>query len=119
MAVTLYAALSAVTGFLISVILGPVIIPVLKKLKFGQKILEIGPKWHMGKQGTPTMGGIMFILGSGLACIFVGIPQMLDGDFRHIIVFLFELVRFFEQLTPPLPPLHEKRGLSRLQSTSL
>ncbi len=76
-------------GFAITYLFGKVLIPYLRKLKFGQKILEIGPKWHMGKQGTPTMGGIMFILGSGIAAIFTGIPYMLQGDLRHIIVFLF------------------------------
>ena len=83
--------LSAGLGFILTYIFGKALIPYLKKLKFGQKILEIGPKWHMGKQGTPTMGGIMFILGSGLACIFAGIPRMMEGDFRHIIVFAFAL----------------------------
>lgn len=39
-----------------------VLIPYLRKLHFGQTILEEGPKWHKGKQGTPTMGGIMFIV---------------------------------------------------------
>lgn len=80
---------AAVLGFAITYLFGKVLIPYLRKLKFGQKILEIGPKWHMGKQGTPTMGGIMFILGSGLAAFFVGVPYMMSGDLRHIIVFLF------------------------------
>lgn len=79
-------------GFVITYLFGKVLIPYLRKLKFGQKILEIGPKWHMGKQGTPTMGGIMFILGSGFAAILVGIPYMMQGDLRHIIVFLFAAV---------------------------
>ncbi len=53
-----------VTGLLslaISAGLGKVCIPWLHKLKFGQTILEDGPTWHQKKQGTPTMGGIMFI----------------------------------------------------------
>ncbi len=49
-------------GFVVSALLGPVFIPVLLKLKFGQSIREIGPKWHEKKSGTPTMGGIIFIL---------------------------------------------------------
>lgn len=57
------AALSAA----ITLFLGPVLIPVLHKLKFGQSIREEGPKWHAKKSGTPTMGGIMFILSSLLA----------------------------------------------------
>ncbi|MDA7025968.1 phospho-N-acetylmuramoyl-pentapeptide-transferase [Bacillus sp. CLL-7-23] len=49
-------------GFLISVLLSPVFIPFLRKLKFGQSIREEGPKSHQKKSGTPTMGGVMIIL---------------------------------------------------------
>lgn len=49
-------------AFLISVLLSPVFIPFLRKLKFGQSIREEGPKSHQKKSGTPTMGGIMIIL---------------------------------------------------------
>lgn len=55
-------AITILIGFVASAILGPILIPVLTKLKFGQSILEIGPKWHEKKSGTPTMGGIIFIL---------------------------------------------------------
>ena len=48
-------------AFAISAILGPVIIPWLHKLKFGQYIREEGPKAHQKKSGTPTMGGIIFL----------------------------------------------------------
>lgn len=55
------AALAVVITFL----LGLVLIPWLRKLKFGQTILDIGPIWHKkDKQGTPTMGGMMFIIGT-------------------------------------------------------
>ncbi|WHH58890.1 phospho-N-acetylmuramoyl-pentapeptide-transferase [Petroclostridium sp. X23] len=53
---------SVLIAFFICVISGPLLIPVLRKLKFGQSILEIGPQWHAKKSGTPTMGGIIFIL---------------------------------------------------------
>ena len=43
-------------------LLGPKVIPLLKKLKFGQTIYELGPQTHQKKQGTPTMGGLMFAL---------------------------------------------------------
>ena len=52
----------AVATFLLSVLIERFMIPVLKSRKVGQKILEIGPRWHMSKEGTPTMGGICFIL---------------------------------------------------------
>ena len=54
-------------SLLIVLVTGPVLIPWLHKLKFGQQILEIGPNWHKNKAGTPTMGGIMFILGTVIA----------------------------------------------------
>ena len=50
-----------VATFLGSVVIERFMIPVLKSKKVGQKILEIGPRWHMSKSGTPTMGGICFI----------------------------------------------------------
>lgn len=61
--------LPLIIAFLVTVILGPVLIPWLHKLKFGQQILEDGPKWHQKKSGTPTMGGIMFIAGVTVAMI--------------------------------------------------
>ena len=54
---------TAIAAFLITTVIGKFLIPFLHKLNFGQTILEIGPKWHKNKQGTPTMGGIMFIVG--------------------------------------------------------
>ncbi|MEG0370789.1 MAG: phospho-N-acetylmuramoyl-pentapeptide-transferase [Clostridium sp.] len=53
---------SAVVAFFIILLLGPLVIPALKKFKFGQSIREDGPKSHQVKAGTPTMGGIMFII---------------------------------------------------------
>ncbi|MEK5270374.1 phospho-N-acetylmuramoyl-pentapeptide-transferase [Aeribacillus sp. FSL K6-8394] len=49
-------------GFLISVLLSPIFIPFLRRLKFGQSIRDEGPKSHQKKSGTPTMGGVMIIL---------------------------------------------------------
>ncbi len=65
----LWALGAAVLAFVISYVLGKVLIPYLHKLKFGQTILEIGPDWHKKKQGTPTMGGIMFIFGIVIAAV--------------------------------------------------
>lgn len=49
-------------AFLITLILGPLLIPLLKKLKVGQSIREEGPKSHYKKSGTPTMGGIIIVI---------------------------------------------------------
>ena len=65
---------SAVASFVISAVIGKWLVPFLKKLHFGQTILEDGPKWHEKKQGTPTMGGFMFIIGSvvtTLVCVLL------------------------------------------------
>ena len=62
-------AMALVIGFAISAISGYWIIPFLHKLKYGQTILDIGPSWHKKKQGTPTMGGIMFIIATVLSII--------------------------------------------------
>ncbi len=59
--------ISLVIAFAATAIIVPVLIPYLRRLKFGQQILEEGPKWHEKKSGTPTMGGISFILGISLA----------------------------------------------------
>lgn len=61
-----------VTGllaFAVSAILGKWIIPMLSRLHFGQTIREEGPNWHQKKQGTPTMGGIIFILATTFAAV--------------------------------------------------
>ena len=64
---------TAFTAVIVSFVLGFLIIPWLRKLKFGQTILDIGPIWHKkDKQGTPTMGGMMFMLGT-VAAVTVGV----------------------------------------------
>ena len=49
---------TAIIGFLIVVILGPIFIPMLAKFKFGQTVRDDGPQTHLQKNGTPTMGGV-------------------------------------------------------------
>ncbi len=63
--------LPVLCAFAITALTGPVFIPWLRKLKFGQEIREEGPAWHQKKSGTPTMGGLMFILGITVAVLVV------------------------------------------------
>lgn len=72
-------ALSVVISFLIAFLLGFVLIPWLRKLHFGQTILEIGPAWHKSKQGTPVMGGFMFIISTLAAFGAVALTDCLLG----------------------------------------
>ena len=84
--------LAAAVSFVLSAVAGKLLIPALVKLKVGQSIKEIGPNWHKTKQGTPTMGGLMFIIGIGLTIVVLGWNRMMDGDFTHLYVYLFALV---------------------------
>lgn len=70
-----------VTAFIVCALVGPVLIPYLHKLKFGQSIRECGPASHMKKSGTPTMGGLMM-----LAALIIA---LLWGQFTpHVIIAL-------------------------------
>ena len=60
-----------ILGVVISLVLGPITIPLLRRLKFGQNIREDGPKTHLKKAGTPTMGGVIFILSTTIAMFIV------------------------------------------------
>lgn len=60
------------------------IIPVLKSKKMGQKILDIGPRWHKSKEGTPTMGGIAFILAMTITLIIAGVCVVAFGLINEI-----------------------------------
>ena len=65
----MYYIVGGIIAFILSLSLGMCIIPMLRRLKFGQEIREIGPAWHASKAGTPTMGGIIFIAASAASLI--------------------------------------------------
>ena len=81
-----------VLAFCFATAFGRFYIPWLRRQKAGQQIKEIGPKWHMSKSGTPTMGGVMFILAVTFVCLTLGFEGMLHGNYVHIFVLLFALV---------------------------
>lgn len=68
-----------VASFVITSVIGIWLIPFLHKLRYGQTILDIGPAWHKSKQGTPTMGGLMFIIGIVIACAAGWITMRFSG----------------------------------------
>lgn len=88
---------TALLAFVLSERLGKVLIPVLHRLKFGQTIRDEGPAWHKAKQGTPTMGGIIFIgamlivvLLAMLICqLFLPVKVVTDADTIATITRLF------------------------------
>lgn len=84
-----------VISFAITVILGPICIPLLKKLNIGQNIREEGPKSHYKKSGTPTMGGIIIMIALLITAITSG---MMDRDMIVLIIstFGFGLIGFID-----------------------
>ena len=84
--------LAFAVSFVLTLVIGRFVLRELRKLKAGQEIRADGPTWHKSKAGTPTMGGIMFILGGGLTIFALGWDSMLRGDFTHLYIYLFALV---------------------------
>ena len=82
---------SFVLAFLFATAFGKYYIPWLRAQKAGQEI-KGQVEWHKSKSGTPTMGGVMFILSVTFVCLTVGFEGMLQGNFVHIFVLLFAWV---------------------------
>ena len=101
----------------VTAVAGLVLVPLLKKKKAGQSIREDGPVWHRSKQGTPTMGGLMFIIGIVVACVVIGFKEMQNGNFGHIYVLAFALIFAFIGFLDDYQKLLKKRnlGLTALQ----
>lgn len=80
--------MSVLISFAISVVLGPVVIPFLKRLKVGQTVRDEGPKEHLKKNGTPTMGGILIVMSVVVTSI------LYVKDYPKIIPILFVTMGF-------------------------
>lgn len=80
---------SVLVSFFISMLLGPVLIPILHRLKFGQNIRNEGPKSHQKKAGTPTMGGIVFIVSA-----FITMAIMLRKPSDEAMIALYAFIAF-------------------------
>ena len=89
---TLKLILAFVIAFAVSAVVGFFLVPYLKRIKAGQSIKENGPTWHMSKQGTPTMGGLMFIAAITIVCLSVGFECMAEGEYGHLFCLAFALV---------------------------
>ena len=83
-------------SFAISVVLGPVIIPFLRRLKMGQTERTEGVQSHLKKAGTPTMGGVIFLIATAITALFY------VGDYPKIIPVLFLTLKT-KHLCPSLP----------------
>ena len=80
--------MSVMAAFAISVVLGPVVIPFLRRLKVGQTVRDEGPQSHLKKNGTPTMGGILILISVVLTSVFF------VRDYPKIMPVLFSTLGF-------------------------
>ncbi|EOS74735.1 phospho-N-acetylmuramoyl-pentapeptide-transferase [Lachnospiraceae bacterium 10-1] len=83
-----FIAVPILISFGLSVILGPLIIPLLKRLKVGQTVREDGPSTHLKKSGTPTMGGILIMISVAVTSILYA------GEYPQIVPILFLTLGF-------------------------
>jgi len=84
----------------LSALIGYLLLPVLRALKAGQSIREVGPTWHNNKAGTPMMGGLMFIFAL-IICLLIAIPVMKDYSVFYVLALAlcFGLVGFLDDFT--------------------
>ncbi|MCI8478319.1 MAG: phospho-N-acetylmuramoyl-pentapeptide-transferase [Oscillospiraceae bacterium] len=83
--------ISCVIAFVVAFVAGKLLIPILRRMKAGQSIKEIGPTWHMSKQGTPTMGGLTFIIAVTVSVLAVGWGHIAQGRRGGLFTLLFAL----------------------------
>ncbi|NRV60574.1 phospho-N-acetylmuramoyl-pentapeptide-transferase [Clostridium beijerinckii] len=104
-------------GFLFSIVLGPIFIPILHKLKFGQNIRKEGPKSHQKKSGTPTMGGLIFFIATATAILIMGQKPM---SREMILLYSFLAFGFIGFLDDILKIIHKDNlGLRAAQKMIL
>lgn len=84
--------ITAFLSFLGTVFLCRRLIPFLREKKMGQKILEIGPRWHKNKEGTPTMGGICFLIPILLFSVLAGILLLPSTPKKEFLPFCLTLL---------------------------
>ncbi len=108
---------AALAGFAVTALAGRILVPALRRMKAGQSIKEDGPTWHMAKQGTPTMGGIMFIVGIAVTVFALGWREIRAGDYSALFVLAFALVFGAIGFVDDYAKLkkHENTGLSAPQ----
>ncbi|MBZ5200307.1 phospho-N-acetylmuramoyl-pentapeptide-transferase [Planomicrobium chinense] len=103
-------------AFLLTVILMPLFIPLLRRMKFGQSIREEGPESHMKKTGTPTMGGLVYLIAIIVTVLLVALfTEGLTADIMILLLVLFGfgLIGFLDDFIKVV--LKRNLGLTSLQ----
>lgn len=103
-------------SFILGIIMCPILIPILHKLKFGQNVREEGPESHLKKAGTPTMGGIAIVAAMVIGAVpFVGMDSQLW--FILLCTLLFGVIGFLDDMLKILK--HQSEGLKAYQKMGL
>ena len=110
--------ITAVVGCVLSGVLGYLLLPVLRALKAGQSIREIGPTWHNSKAGTPMMGGLMFIF-AAILCLIGNIPSLEDYSVIYVLILslCFGFIGFLDDFTKA--KFKRNLGLTSIQKALL
>ena len=112
--------LTCITAFIIGIVMGKITIPLLRALKAGQSIRDVGPEWHNVKQGTPTMGGVIFIVAT-LFALAADWSSIQAGDLSLVYLYLFALAYGLIGFVDDYIKVRKKRnlGLTALQKLVL
>ena len=110
--------LTAVIGCGLTGVIGYLLLPVLRALKVGQSIREVGPTWHNYKAGTPMMGGLMFIFGA-ILCLLGNLFNMEDFSVFYVLILslCFGFVGFLDDFAKLKKKQNE--GLTSIQKAML
>ena len=114
---TYITIMAGIISFIAAILLSPIIIPVLRRLKFGQSIREIGPSWHNKKSGTPTMGGIIFIIAIGVSLVLSTKAVDIKVIFAFMCSLGFGIIGFIDDFIKVV--LKRNLGLRAWQKLSL
>ncbi len=116
---TLDLVIAFLVSFAVSFALYKIFIPLLRKVKLGQKILEIGPNWHKCKEGTPVMGGLFFITGMVVSIAVMALVGKLNAKNSFFVInicfallnaaigFIDDYVKLFKKRNEGLTPLQK------------
>src|SRR3712207_2434829 len=108
---------SVLVAFVVSLIQGPILIPLLHKFKFGQNIRSEGPESHKKKSGTPTMGGVIFIISSVITVFVVSRHPSFE---TKLAIFAFVAFGIIGLIDDSLKIIHkENEGLKAYQKMIL
>ncbi len=108
--------LASLAAFVLSIVLGPIVLPILRRIKAGQTVRDDGPQTHLQKNGTPTMGAFIYLIAASIVVPFVAgkFPEILPVFF---LTLAFAVIGFIDDFIKVV--LKRSEGLTPIQKFSL